>query len=309
MQELLETAEKEGWQKVLYEKIHLKDARDYNIIGDERRADWKYLLPLKRSAVVLDLGCGWGAISISLSEVADTVYSMDATLERVRWLDLRRRQEGITNIIPVHGGDQLKLPFPEKYFDLICMVGVLEWVGSWDEKINPKQAQIEMLNEVFKLLKKGGILYIGIENRFGINYLLGGKDHNGLPFVSILPRFLASIISKRFTGNPYTTYQYSVFGYRELLNKAGFRDIVFYAPLPQYRSPIFYLPLDNSRVINYFFRYLFGMLSNTSASTRKYYGLLYDFGKIISKVMSAVNLSYLAKLFAPGFSVIAKKGD
>jgi len=304
---LLNIAKSKDWITAIYDYLKLKAIRDYVIIGDERRADWKYLLPLGKDSIALDLGCGWGAIAVALSKMCGKVYAMDATWERISFLNIRKKQQKIDNLFPIHGGDQLEFPFPPSYFDLISMVGVLEWIGTWYAHGTPHDAQMEALRCVYYHLKNNGYLYIGIENRFGFQYLLGGKDHNGLPFVSILPRFMANLISKRFAGEPYTTYQYSIYGYKKMLQKVGFSEIKFYAPLPQYRTPLFYIPLENVNILNYFFKNIFPLFDMVSPEVKKYYTFPYKVAKIGVKIALLFKLTGLAKFFVPGFSIIAKK--
>jgi SAM-dependent methyltransferase len=307
MNKFLDVAEKKGWNTAIYDHLELRDKRNYNIVGDERRADWKFLVPLTKDSVVMDLGSGWGANAVALSEVCGRVYAVDATWERVRFLNIRKKQQNIDNLFPVHGGDRLMFPFPDDYFDLISMVGVLEWIGTWYSDLKPRDAQLKALRMINKLLRRGGCLYIGIENRFGYNYLMGGRDHNRLRFVSLLPRFLSNIISKKFAGEPYTTYQYSMYGYKRMLREAGFSEMQFYAPLPQYRSPIYYIPLDNVNSMEYFLKYMFGKFEMTSPDARKYYAVQYKVAKVGVKIALLLRLTGLARFIVPGFSIIARK--
>lgn len=307
MTSLLELAKREGWTTAIYDYLKLKSIRDYVIVGDERRADWRYLLPLSQDSVALDLGCGWGAIAIALSEICGSVIAMDATWERISFLNIRKEQQKIENLFPIHGGDQLEFPFYDNYFDLVSMVGVLEWIGTWYINAKPRDAQITALKKICSLLKKGGYLYIGIENRFGYQYLVGAKDHNGLPFVSILPRLLANFVSKLFTGEAYTTYQYSIYGYKKILWEAGFSEIQFFSPLPQYRTPLFYLPLSSNKALNYFFEYIFPLFDMVSPEVKKDYALQYKIAKIGVRLVLLLKITGLAKFFVPGFSILAKK--
>lgn len=306
MNELLNIAQTKNWKTAIYDVLQLNDKRDFNIIGDERRADWRYLLPLQADSTVLDLGCGWGAIAIALTKTYQKVVAMDPTWERLKFLSIRKKQQQIDNLYLVHGGTNLGFPFPNNYFNLISMIGVLEWLA-WGQDKNPRQVQKNALKKIWHLLKKDGFLYIGIENRFGYNYLLGTKDHNGLRFISLMPRFLANFISKKFKEEPYTNYQYSLLGYTKLLKQAGFSKIEFFAPLPQYRLPFFYLPLDNKNSLRYFFNNLFYLFETATPEMKKNYGLQYKIAKAGMKLIPSSLLSFLIKFINPGFCIIAKK--
>src|SRR5207245_4755948 len=99
------------------------------------------------------------------------------------------------------------------------------------------------------MLKPDGSLFIGIENRLGLNYLVGSPDHSGYPFTSLLPRFVAaglvricdrllrpSVTAKRSTlaGGRYLTWTYTIPGYIRLLRRAGFQHVEVYWCYPSY---------------------------------------------------------------------------
>ena len=73
---------------------------------------------------------------------------------------------------------------------------------------------------------------MGIENRIGYNNFLGAVDHSGLPYTSLMPRRLASMVLQHSKRNhhrmqlnskrEYRTYSYSELGYRKILGKSGF---------------------------------------------------------------------------------------
>lgn len=307
MHRVLNVAQSEGWQTAAYDVLNPRGSHVHATVGDERRADWKYLLPISKESRVLDLGCGWGAASMALAEIAGQVVSMDATWERVRFLDIRRQQQGVTNITPIHGGDTLTFPFPDGQFDLIVLVGVLEWLGESYPELPPREAQLKALHNLRRLLAPGGRLYIAIENRFGYDYLMGRPDHNGIPFVGLLPRSLADWVSRKKTGEPFRTYQYSMAGYRQLLEEAGFGGTEFYGNLPQYRHPHFYLPLDQGRGMEFFLANMWeSFLQSTPGRAQDYRGA-YQVANLGLEMAKRLNLSGFARHVVPGFSIIAER--
>jgi SAM-dependent methyltransferase len=307
MLRVIETAQSQGWQTAVYDVLNPTGSEVHATVGDERRADWKYLLPLSKESRVLDLGCGWGAAAVSLSETCGQVVAMDATWERVHFLDIRRRQQGIENLHPVHGGDTLTFPFPEGYFDLVVLVGVLEWFGESYPDLSPRAAQLKALSNLRPLLKPGGYLYIAIENRFGYDYLMGRPDHNGLPFVGLLPRRMADWHARRRTGEPFRTYQYSIRGYRRLLQTAGFGHLEFYGDLPQYRHPHFYIPLDGSQAFSYFLDHLWGLFTQGTAGRAREYGRAYRWANAGVRVARWFRIAGWARFIVPGLSIIAQR--
>ena len=219
---------------------------------DLQRASWITILGLDESAIALDIGCGYGAISHAISRVLGEIYSVEAIPERIEFTQERLRQENIGNVHLIQAS-ATALPLPENSFDLVVVNGVLEWVGEWDLKGNPRWVQSQFLSDVGRLLKPDGLLVLGIENRIGYDLLLGGKDHSGIPFTSLIPRRMASFILRhsssphhrtRLNSNrEYRTYTYTEKGYRELLATAGFTAVSCCWATPGYNQPHHLVPI------------------------------------------------------------------
>jgi hypothetical protein len=132
------------------------------------------------------------------------------------------------------------------------MNGVLEWIPV-GRSGDPQMLQQTALTKAFELLRPGGCLYVGIENRLPISYFIGAPDpHCGLPFVTVLPRPAADWYARRKGHTDgYRNYLYSVGGYQKLLMNAGFSTVEPYLALPSYNVPRFFMPL-NENVFSYF---------------------------------------------------------
>lgn len=219
----------------------------------EDRADWRFYVLLSADSTVLDIGAGLGRIAIPLARVCKRVVACDQSLSRMRLLSRRARSEGLDNL-DVFVGDVFDLPLKENSFDLIVMNGVLEWVGLTDRYADPREAQIKSLEICKKLLKNGGRLYVGIENRLALVYLRA-KDHGGLRFTSYMPRVIANLYSKALGNKPYRTYTYSKGGYEKLFKAAGFGEAPsFYLLYPGYNLPRIIVPYENIKAFRYLIR-------------------------------------------------------
>jgi len=293
MDELLAISEQQGWRVGLHDFLRDKDPSAYKIVGDESRADWKFIFPLCQDSVVLDFGCGFGGLSVALSRLAGEVIAMDCSLKRLKFLNIRKKQDNMSNIIPVCGGDAMRLPFTDKYFDLIVLNGVLEWLGIFHVESDPRQVQLAKLKDLYRLLKDNGSIYIGIENRFSYLSFLGARDHSGLRFTSLLPRRIADLYCKAIKGERYRTYTYSLFGYKKLLNEAGFSRVSIYATIPTYRDVYFLFDINDKMMMDYFLKYLF----NYTTIKRKIAVLL---ARIFSKIG-------LLRLFIPEYGIVATR--
>jgi len=207
------------------------------------RANWHWLTDLSPNSRVLDLGAGSGAISHALGLRYRQVVAVEPVLERVEFMRQRFSQEKLSNV-RVLRSSLWKLPFANNSFDLVAMNGVLEWVPQGVEG-DPGELQVSALKKAFDLLRPGGYIYVGIENRMCPGYFIGYPDpHCGLPFVTILPRFAAQWYArKKGVSDGYRNYLYSSRGYRKLLQKSGFKQVEIYLALPSYNHPRFLIPI------------------------------------------------------------------
>jgi ubiquinone/menaquinone biosynthesis C-methylase UbiE/aminoglycoside phosphotransferase (APT) family kinase protein len=242
MRALVDTALREGSPKAFENALQDKteEWRRYfrHYATDETRAAWQFLLHLPEHARILDIGCGWGNLSLSLARNFAAVYALDLVPERAVMASIRAREAGLANVTALAGGNAAHLPFPDASLDVVVLNGVLEWVPvSFPQIANPREAQLLLLREIARVLKPDGEIYIGIENRLGYGYFLGKPDeHSKLKYATLLPRFLANRYSLAKRGESYRAYTYTWRGYRKLLRDAGFSKSRFYCPFPEYRE-------------------------------------------------------------------------
>lgn len=282
-------------------------------ITDSSRLGWLFHCYDEHShRACLDVGSGWGMISFGLSHFYDTVYSLDGVFERLRFQSIRARIDQVENIRLLRSS-LLRLPLEDESLDLIALNGVLEWVGLSDPAREPDDLQREFLREVARLLRPGGSIYLGIENRFGLQYFLGQKDHSGLRFTSLVPRPLADRMVRNAAlkgerpGAPkkffhkaqtrYRTYTYSLSGYRSLLKQAGLDSFAPYWAWQSYSYPRMSGTLD-SRAIYYAAENL------TKSSDRPRQRLALQ----LLRLLPAFIASRLIRLFAPNFLIVAGRG-
>jgi len=250
MSELLEFVREQGWKSAVENYIRPRRPDVVQLLRDERRSNFRSLLGLNGSERVLDIGCGFGGISLQLSKRVAQVVAIDNTYERVSFLDLVAAEEGYENLIPVCNGDILRLPLASNYFDAVCLIGVFEYLPVDMPDRTPEDVFSGTLGEIRRVLKPGGALYLGTKNRFGSPYIKGEADHNGLRFGPLLPRPLADLLCRTLRGKPYRIILHSLRGYRKLLHDAGFAPIEAYWPSPGYQYPDRFIDLgENARTL------------------------------------------------------------
>ena len=263
------TEKDEYWGEFSEEKIDIlldkmrsgnyEKAREYidqlgrtNFIFGKGRSDFIYYFDLDKEAVGLDTGCGLGVHSFNLAAHVKQVYGFDLSLKRVEFCNLRKKYQKVDNVEFLHS-DFKHLPFKDNFFDFIMMNGVVEWLGEINEHKNPRDDQIKVLKKIHSLLKDKGQLYIGIENRIAFSYFKFGRDHNRLRFTSLMPRFLADLITKLIKKHPYRTYTYTRRGYEKLMRDSGFdlNKIEFYLAHPGYNLPQYIIPFDDLETMHF----------------------------------------------------------
>ena len=223
----------DGAEERVYDVI--SDAADLSSMSDELAAQatsWaeRYHLATSRAnllrpfalpkdAVVLEIGAGCGAITRYLGESCGWVDALEPVLSRAR--AARARCRDLSNV-QVLVGSLEDLPANPRY-DLVVVVGVLEYVGDGAADLQPQRT---FLRQIEGLLRPGGSLLLAIENRLGVKYLAGaGEDHTGRVYDSV-EGYPAGTIARTFSRSELTG----------LLESAGLAPS-FYCAFPDYKLP------------------------------------------------------------------------
>ncbi|HEX3839897.1 MAG TPA: class I SAM-dependent methyltransferase [Acidimicrobiales bacterium] len=128
---------------------------------------------------VLEIGAECGAITRYLGEMCDLVDAVEPVSARARVARARTRD---LPGVEVFVGDLFDIPDGNVY-DIIVLVGVLEYVGSGSSDLAPYR---QFLRRAASLLAEDGALLVAIENRIGVKYLSGApEDHSNRPFDSL----------------------------------------------------------------------------------------------------------------------------
>ena len=255
MVQISRDAAEQGWFTAIIE--HFQGAlHKIAYISDPVRLGWLFhCYNENANDVCVCLGSDWGAQAFPLTRFYKTVYSVDTEMERLRFQAIRAGAEEVRNLhilrtLPYH------LPLADKSVDLVVLSGMLEWIGHLDPASSPQKMQLALLTEAKRVLKPGGQLYLGIENRLGVHYFLGAKDHSGHSFTSLMPRGMASWRVRRSLqkgshpgkATSYRAYTYSSWGYKNLLRRAGFAHNTIYWAWPSYSYPRMSGPLDGRSI-------------------------------------------------------------
>lgn len=234
----LKDVKRKGWQNALIEHWG-KNSDGYKRATSPNRVTFKYLFELNRDSQILDIGAGTGGIACRLAKDYH-VFAIDKLQYNIDFLKLRAQQENL-KLFNAEQCLATDLVFNDNTFDLVVMVGVLEWVGN-------KEAQEKTLKEAHRVLKDNGNIFFGIENAQHLGYYFGVKEpHTGIKYISLLDRGEAATLSHDIRKQPYTELTYSGQEYLKLLNSAGFRNIQTYWLYPDYAFINYIVPINAIR--------------------------------------------------------------
>ena len=253
----VELASEKGYKHALAD-VSCKYPDFTSYVTSAIRSDWVFhCYSTESHSHCLDLGSGWGGLSFSLTGLFDETVSVERVLPRLCFQKIRAGEENTFNL-SLAQADMLSLPFKDGSFDLGVANGVLEWVAVMREN-SPRNVQVQFLQEILRCLKPGGCLFIGSENRFGLQYWLGNRDHTSLRFTSLLPRRISDLIVSRLLRDHgwkrYYTYTHSYGGYDSLLKAAGFGPVRIYWTYPTYNYPKFAGSIDDDEGFRFLFQY------------------------------------------------------
>ena len=210
----------------VYDEALMADSRweVFFHLSDMRQAlfGW-YDMP--KDADVLEIGCGFGALTGVLAERAAHVAALDDSLFRARACAKRWAEK---DNIDVYAGRLRDIPFSQR-FDVITLVDVLPRIADGEKSLAP---YIAYLKSLLAYLKPQGRLLIAMDNRLGLKYFCGASD----PYSDELFGELSGESGK---GRLFTPAEAG-----EILAEADFMYWKFYYPFPDFRLPQFIFTND-----------------------------------------------------------------
>jgi len=239
------------WQKAITTLALPTLSAKRNWFSNPAKASFYLSLKVPSHRLAMDVGAGSGVIACELGRHFERAIAVEQDQRWCRFMTHRFRQDGLA--VDVIHGDALRLPASVANVDLAVVNGVLEWVATGEthqaQTGSPRQVQLAFLRAIRSVLRPGGRIGIAIENRLHFEYFRGASPHDELPYVAVMPRWLADVVTRRQRGTSYRTWIYSARGYTRLLHDAGFASVEFFAALPTYHQPEVAVPLHRADVI------------------------------------------------------------
>jgi ubiquinone/menaquinone biosynthesis C-methylase UbiE len=296
IENIINLAKNIGWKEAI-KKIYYNDQDFLTRIFSANRINWLSIINnLERGSKILDLGSGMGAVSIQIAKKNEyDVTALDASLSNLRFLNEVSKQEKL-NISTVHSNLDY-LPFADNQFDLVYMIGSIEWLYFYS-KTNLIYSEFikNYLAECYRILKKGGKIYIASENSSYIGYFFDIKEaHTMLKYMSLLEHNEANQLSEYFRKSKFTEITFNHDSIKDLLLKNNFTNFEFFWLYPDYSTPNYIIPLsEDENVINYFIDQRMNPWDFAGQREK-----LYNFYKLIDKK--------LIKYFIEHYGAVAEK--
>jgi 2-polyprenyl-3-methyl-5-hydroxy-6-metoxy-1,4-benzoquinol methylase len=177
---------------------------------------------------LIDLGCGFGALSVFFAAQGATVTGIDPMADRLEVGRAVAAEHGLP--VEFSPGRMEELDFADESFDLAIQNNSLCYITN-------RQDRRSALAETARVLRPGGFLVIRNPNRWHPR-----DQFTGLPLITLLPPHAATRLAGRL-GRPRSEVRLvsPLEGKREL-RRAGFTDVTL-AASPASRWPEFMKPI------------------------------------------------------------------
>jgi len=155
---------------------------------------------------LLDVGCSNGYMTKIFSENVGRAVGTDIDDKALNYA----KENFASDKLSFKKDDSMNMGFEDNSFDIVTCNQVYEHVP--DSKI--------LMKEIYRVLKPGGICYFACSNRLRVI-----EDHYQLPFLSIIPKFLAHLYLRILgKGKYYYENHLTVWGLRKLVKKFDIKD-------------------------------------------------------------------------------------
>lgn len=173
----------------------------------------------------LVMGSSTGIMAYYLANYFGEVVGIDIDTEALAYARHHYAKDNVT----YNEVDAQHTLFPDDSFDVIVCHHTYEHVYS----------SHALVDEIYRLMKVGGVCYFGAPNRLMIM-----ESHHGIPFLSWLPRMLANTVVRIFRNEPYY--------YERMLTYWGLKKLLRHFVIHDYtlallKEPTKYHSLDVSR--------------------------------------------------------------
>lgn len=239
---------------------------------DPRSADWRYLASIEPGGSALVLGPADQAVPLALSQTCRRVYLVSGELSSLRPFAGLMDHVSSRNVLLLCADPEF-FPIAPNSLDLVT--------SRWQPDGKANQGFRAHAAAVHALLRPGGTAHFTVDNAWSYRGLLSrqNRGHEG-----------------------------TLAGYVRTLKRQNFTNVEAFIPLPSHDAvPLFYLPADSAPAIRHFLANVLPLAESVSPELRARHGKTYRLGKAAVPLILALRATWAAKLFAPGFLLLAQR--
>ena len=164
----------------------------------------RFLLPLLRKQevkVVLDVGCGVGAMVLELTKNGYNTYGVDLVTLGHRWSRMNLDRDRYFYV----DSSRLTLPFRDEVVDFVYRIGVIEHVGTSnghsDRLPDYHLIRRQWIREIYRVVRPGGRILIGGPNKGFPVDTAHGPDSRASSWERVLSRHAGVTVHKTWSEN------------------------------------------------------------------------------------------------------------
>ena len=195
------------------EQIKIDNRYLYQYYLNPNRENILNVCDINNNDYCLEIGAECGAISSGILKKCNHLDSVEISKIKSEINHLKNNNDDFN----IYVGDLERINLNKKY-DKIFLIGSLELAKLYFP--NSDNPYVSMIKKIKSLLNANGILYLAINNKYGMKYFSGASD-------DLEGTYFNNIEGKK--------YSFSYNELKKLLNENGFKKLYFYYPLPDYK--------------------------------------------------------------------------
>jgi SAM-dependent methyltransferase len=138
-----------------------KDAPAWEVLRKARESHWREFFLVNENDKILDAGCGHGEYTIFALKENAKIWAFDYSKEMVNSTTASVRRNSL-KAEAISVDSVVTIPYDNGYFDQVFCLAVLDHLDH--------DRRIRAMNELNRVLKKGGKLIIDVPNRFAFHW-------------------------------------------------------------------------------------------------------------------------------------------